>query len=730
MSDIAIICTDQNDACQNGGVCITFENDPSNNYCDCPANAAGGRCHQVLAPKDLSVCTVGGNECLNGGNCVASTQTVDKETEQTLEANYCDCPLGTYGDICHNDPAKDTEPTGLSVCTVEGKQCLNGGACVPSTEVVDGKSVPANKCVCPLDTFGDVCHSQGQKDDIAANAAAEAAAAATEAAEAEDFTASQSKPVCTENGNECQNGGYCKLKDADENIPENYCVCPETHHGDRCHGTFPGGSSFEDTHSGSGSTSGSTGSKDGMNPEKNPVCTKNGKECQNGSTCHPQDMQNNIPAAYCKCTKGFFGEICGRAACTENGMQCHNGGVCVLGSNQNDMSAENYCSCPEGTSGKRCENVDNCSIECENGSSCRHHDDVTHANDSGDDDYCECVGNFKGQKCSVPFETCPTTSEGDEMECLWGGKCVLNDDKQYDCDCPDGRYGLHCEFGDVSTIEDWNGDCNSDGDCQNNGLCIKSHDSANTQKTGMKTTANQCLCPLSFGGKNCETRCKSLNCQHGSSCRFPEEADVSHANDTPEAGAFCDCMDLPFKGKECEIAMVKCPDGLECLYGGTCIGSEEDTDGDFYNCACPPGRKGLQCEMDDPKFYGNSSYQKGKPTLDETPLEADIDIFVISVVVVIFLALVPVTIYLLKRSKDKKAASANAASANECLEGIEDISAATSETDSKTNGGDTNGHSNGDVHPDDVFDYDLDGVVNVSLDETEPVPLDKDKQIV
>ena len=41
-----------------------------------------------------------------------------------------------------------------------------------------------------------------------------------------------------------------------------------------------------------------------------------------------------------------------------------------------------------------------------------------------------------------------------------------------------------------------------------------------------------------------------------------------------------------------------------------------------------------------------------------------------------------------------------------------------------------NGDGTADAVNEDIFDYDTDGVVNVNLDENEPVELPKDKQIV
>merc|ERR1719157_31371 len=36
---------------------------------------------------------------------------------------------------------------------------------------------------------------------------------------------------------------------------------------------------------------------------------------------------------------------------------------------------------------------------------------------------------------------------------------------------------------------------------------------------------------------------------------------------------------------------------MDCLYGGSCVGSEDDTDEDFYTCACPSNREGKHCEI-------------------------------------------------------------------------------------------------------------------------------------
>jgi jagged-like protein len=719
-----VICTKEDDACQNGGVCVPFP-DAVDNFCECPANTNGNRCHQVLGDG----------------------------------------------------------PIGLSVCTEDGGECENGGSCVLAKEIIGGEEVDANYCNCPDGTFGKNCHDKNESAEKASQLE-EAAQAAAEAA----FAEAQDEIVCTEEGGQCQNGGFCVMATPDGQVLENYCVCPEDYEGRRCHGHpshgDSGGNSGGDSGSDSGGDSGGDSGSDGVgdgdgdgDDAKTDVCTKDGNECLNGATCILKDLDNNIPANYCKCEQGFFGAICrgkhstpppkpsespptesppteptkpmiptkapsAQSKCTKGGMECQNGGVCVLASEQSDMTEANYCSCPAGFSGNQCESEKACDLECMHGSSCRHYTDIDHDNSGDNDMYCDCVGDYKGKACEIPVVTCPKTSDDSkEMECLWGGQCISSSDEtnsssdestnEYVCSCPKGRSGDHCEQGEVSTLEDYNGVCYADVDCLNGGLCIRDHDSKTTEETGMQTKSTQCLCALGWGGDNCESQCTSLNCQHGSSCRFAPE-DITHGNDSTEGGAFCDCKD-GFKGRECEIAVAKCPkvddDDVkewECLFGGECIFRYYE-----YECACTPGRTGDHCQLIDTNFSPLDPNTTGQPkatTSIMTQLQKGTNIVVVSVVVALFLLAVPCAVYFLGKNKRKNAAATSTLDAiDECLEGMEDTT--TEETDSKAENG-TNGHSNGEAADEDIFDYDIEGVVNVNLDENEPVQLGKDKQIV
>jgi hypothetical protein len=316
---------------------------------------------------------------------------------------------------------------------------------------------------------------------------------------------------------------------------------------------------------------------------------------------------------------------------------------------------------------------------------------------------------------------------------LYGGECGFSEaEDKYTCICPKGRSGENCETGVVSNLEDYNGPCYRDSDCGMNGLCVRSHDAKATESSGINTKITQCLCPLGWGGDNCEATCGSLNCQHGSSCRFDDPEDITHANDYTEAGAYCECTGDKYKGRECEIQVEKCPgtNGMECLYGGQCVGSQEDGDVDFYNCACPPSRMGSRCEKANPNYSKKSPFANPPPDLYSRPEVAskakmdpsDPNFIIVGVVVLVFLLFVPAILFLLGKNRRRRLRKQNAV-----VESLDDTTEATDNV-AKTNGND-------DVPPaveqeQEIFDYDTAGVVDVNLDENEPVPLPKDKEIV
>lgn len=318
------------------------------------------------------------------------------------------------------------------------------------------------------------------------------------------------------------------------------------------------------------------------------------------------------------------------------------------------------CTCPQGYSGVLCESRGICDLRCRNGGSCRHREEVAR-DASGTSLFfeCDCVGPYKGLECEVPFVDCPTTGGGDK--CLWGGACVLDEgsnafSNDFKCKCPLGRAGKSCQKGGVVVPEEkfdadnqgvTNRLCFNNSDCKNGGLCVLSHDLRKTAESGVQTMVAQCLCPMGFGGDACELPCTMLACQHGSSCRFA--AAEAGVNDSHRHGTYyCDCDDDLFRGRECEIAVAKCPGpgGVECLYGGTCLRSWDGDESGLYTCACPPGRTGSRCE-------------KREPTVSQTLSVSGEGInptaFVITIVAVALFLVLPATLMIVRRSRPSEA---------------------------------------------------------------------------
>jgi len=473
------------------------------------------------------------------------------------------------------------------------------------------------------------------------------------------------------------------------------------------------------------------------------------------------------------------------SSCTDDGNECQNGGVCILVTDQSDgnKTPANYCQCPKGTSGDICHGVDVCPLNCQHGSSCRHYDDITHGvgGDDNDNDetgfFCECpVGNnYKGKLCNIPFTTCPNTYSVDNdtnvqtsLQCLYGGECKLDDDddgdglESYHCSCPKGRSGNVCQDGTSSDIQDYNGSCLADSDCGEQGLCIHKHDAKTTEETGMTTKNTYCQCSNGYGGENCELNCDSLRCQHGSSCRFNNAADdVTHANDKSDGGAYCDCgntgidgtNDGKYKGLECEIEVQVCPgvDGggssssgtnneqtMECLYGGSCVGSQDDTDGNFYNCDCPTNRMGTHCEIFNAKKANSGITNNNKNNI----IQNNNDVFTLSqeqqiptnVIVygcfVIFFAIVIIVLGLMMYTKSKRRKQ-NLESQRAVTESLDDTFNGHGNDDKEEGHEKNNQDLDGGIVDDGFYESNGGGggsgnsdndddIVNVNLDDEEP----------
>ena len=103
---------------------------------------------------------------------------------------------------------------------------------------------------------------------------------------------------------------------------------------------------------------------------------------------------------------------------------CQHGGKCSLADR---FSEFNRCNCKHGWGGVACERP--CPLSCQNNGACR----PTLTNSSEYE--CVCHGDFTGDRCEIPFETCP-----DHSLCLHGGSCVMVNDmvQSYSCDCPPG----------------------------------------------------------------------------------------------------------------------------------------------------------------------------------------------------------------------------------------------------------------------------------------------------
>ncbi|XP_039440093.1 protein slit isoform X3 [Culex pipiens pallens] len=165
--------------------------------------------------------------------------------------------------------------------------------------------------------------------------------------------------------------------------------------------------------------------------------------------------------------------------------------------------------------------------------------------------------------------------------CKNNAVCKALPERQYECQCPPGYHGAHCEF----MIDACYGN-----PCRNNGTC-----------TVMEEGRFSCQCMSGYSGARCEINiddCTGHKCLNNATC-------VDGVNSYS-----CGC--LPgYTGPYCESKIEFCgPDFNPCQNGAKCV--DHST---HYSCECVPGYRGVNC-TDNIDDCVNHMCQNGGTCLD------------------------------------------------------------------------------------------------------------------
>ncbi|GFS46731.1 neurogenic locus Notch protein, partial [Nephila pilipes] len=271
-----------------------------------------------------------------------------------------------------------------------------------------------------------------------------------------------------------------------------------------------------------------------LHPNKN-VCKDECNDCQNGGTCHQDEVGN-----FCTCLHGTSGRRCEIVNECVDGIYRHCtsvGGICMFDVIQKNAT----CICSEG---KAFDLIQNKCKEC----NCGEHGKCEFRYGLK---VCICEEKY-GEKNGLCTEMC--NYDGD---CVNGGKCIDFQKGKF-CNCLQGLSGDKCEIVD---------DCYSGKykNCRNgNGECKYNFD---------KMTA-VCTCPGRKVYDLKENMCKDPNPCEPSPCVNGHCVAQMHDFE-------CIC-DNPYTGRYCEIStciQTKC-------FGGKCklYGNREE-------CHCPQGHR-------------------------------------------------------------------------------------------------------------------------------------------
>ncbi|XP_019629555.1 PREDICTED: LOW QUALITY PROTEIN: sushi, von Willebrand factor type A, EGF and pentraxin domain-containing protein 1-like [Branchiostoma belcheri] len=320
--------------------------------------------------------------------------------------------------------------------------------------------------------------------------------------------------------------------------------------------------------------------------------------CQNGAPCKP--LVNDYS---CSCIDGWGGKDCSEVANSCESNPCKNGGTCRSYSDgysctctsnlfDSDRNCERICADSICENGGTCDSSDGsctCSQRFE-GTNCQLHkyNPCTEnpclnngtCNIMDTDGYdCDCAGNIDTDNCEEP-DVCSSDP------CQNDGICARNGTQRdtYICGCKTGTEGDRCE-----RITDF---C-APNPCQNNARCV------NKIFEGF-----DCICPNGFTGTHCDSEIVVCTanleqnlCQNGGTAR---ENGTTCACDCPEDNFVCAEEGL-YGGftPTCECSKCYGGDDDEDLYcspgAGQCVVTEEGQPA----CQCERGYSGKHCQIAD-----------------------------------------------------------------------------------------------------------------------------------
>ncbi|XP_073838449.1 cubilin homolog [Musca autumnalis] len=306
--------------------------------------------------------------------------------------------------------------------------------------------------------------------------------------------------------------------------------------------------------------------------------------------------------------------------CAETTEPCKNGGTCY------DLYKGYHCECPEGWTGKTCEeDIDECyllagtDLGCQNNAVC-HNMPGSYK--------CTCAKGFSGTHCRLRNSIC----QQNQAEELCGhGFCVpANNDRGYTCICDQG-WTKNTTLGANSTISSPTCDVDVD-ECEESrnpchGECINLPGSFKCGACPAGYTGNGVTCydidecAVNNGGCSLQPKVRCINTEgsyHCGKCPVGWVGD-GHSCDLAPSNS-CDAENICYPKAKCEyisnVATCTCPHGMFghgfgskgchtkpiedscenhlCQNNGTCL-----TTGRGTSCICPEGYSGALCETVD-----------------------------------------------------------------------------------------------------------------------------------